>query len=425
MALPSARPHVPCLWPFDDVWKAAGSSSGAPSRPRPDAAATGKAFVQDAIQFLWSMQDGLTLPKAKASALATSVLATLKDHPERSLAVEWLPIIEAQQLALDGDIPAARSLLSSLRDQHAIHGSPLSMACEVFGWYRLALLTAGPLTAESLKPGLRQSSHQAQPLQVAMASALPTLDRLKSQPKQLPRSVQAHLSRIAIVAHPPSSSAFGQSDWLRLLHDSLRTADGIQRAHAILALGLAYRSQGLAERAHECFVQTRATATQLQWQQGAWSSGIELLSLDHSDPELAPSLHEWLVAWQRDTTEASTRPAEQDSQTARSPHARVDRATAIIRQDVGRRYSVEALARDCGVSSRTLSQDFKDVLGVTPLAFITHERMVRARQLLSEGEHALIDVAIKVGYDTALGLSKAYAKTFGELPRSKFAGNKR
>jgi AraC-like DNA-binding protein len=423
------HPHVPVLWPFDDVWPTTGWVDSAKTTAQTEREAASVSHAQRGIMLLWSMQEAMSLPKRTTTGLAQSMLATLKDHPARAEVADWLTCLEAHQLALDGDMPTARSLLVAMRARHEGQASALSMACEVLGWYRLALLSCCPVTHHTIAPPATAEVRTSRLYPLALQAAMPTLQRLKDHRRALPMSLRSHLARIAVVAHAASPQTFTSEDWIHLLQDALRSPDDLQRAHASLSLGLAYSAQGLDARAQECLLRAHEGASQLGWGQGAWISGVELLPFhatptgSHS-PALFDGLQARLSAWLCD--DASGEPIEMTDEHAALSEAqkRVNKAIAFTGKNHELRLTVETLARHCHVSSRTLSQDFKDVLGLTPLEFLTRERMGRARQILEESALPLSEVASQVGYDTVLGFSKAYIKVFGEAPRSSFTRSK-
>ncbi len=60
---------------------------------------------------------------------------------------------------------------------------------------------------------------------------------------------------------------------------------------------------------------------------------------------------------------------------------------------------------------------FKELLGETPLEYLTNWRMVKATGLLQEGDTKLFEVAKSVGYDSDAAFSKAFKRVLGVAPR--------
>jgi AraC-like DNA-binding protein len=81
--------------------------------------------------------------------------------------------------------------------------------------------------------------------------------------------------------------------------------------------------------------------------------------------------------------------------------------------------SVTDLCRATGVSERTLEYAFGEVLGVSPVAYLTRLRLHRVRQGLLAGTHTTTTVtteALNWGFWHFGEFSRAYKDCFGELP---------
>ena len=59
---------------------------------------------------------------------------------------------------------------------------------------------------------------------------------------------------------------------------------------------------------------------------------------------------------------------------------------------------------------------FKELLGQTPLEYVTEWRMQKAMQLLQQRDKKLIDVARSVGYESDAAFSKAFKRVVGANP---------
>jgi AraC-like DNA-binding protein len=59
---------------------------------------------------------------------------------------------------------------------------------------------------------------------------------------------------------------------------------------------------------------------------------------------------------------------------------------------------------------------FKELLGQTPLEYVTEWRMQKAVQLLERHDKKLIDVAQSVGYESDAAFSKAFKRVVGLTP---------
>jgi AraC-like DNA-binding protein len=80
-------------------------------------------------------------------------------------------------------------------------------------------------------------------------------------------------------------------------------------------------------------------------------------------------------------------------------------------------WTVETLAAACGMSRSGFALRFKELVGKTPLEYLTNWRMQKAAALLQKGDRRLIDVARSVGYDSDAAFSKAFKRVVSETPR--------
>jgi AraC-like DNA-binding protein len=91
-------------------------------------------------------------------------------------------------------------------------------------------------------------------------------------------------------------------------------------------------------------------------------------------------------------------------------------ADRFIREHLAETISVEALARHCEVSWRTLQTAFGEYRGVTPVAYIRNLRLDHARQLLVEGDAPVKDIAASAGFHSATTFALEFRKRFGMQP---------
>jgi AraC-like DNA-binding protein len=76
-------------------------------------------------------------------------------------------------------------------------------------------------------------------------------------------------------------------------------------------------------------------------------------------------------------------------------------------------WTVESLAEAAGTSRSAFAARFKELLGQTPLEYVTEWRMQKAMQLLQQRDKKLIDVARSVGYESDSAFNKAFKRVVG------------
>ena len=94
----------------------------------------------------------------------------------------------------------------------------------------------------------------------------------------------------------------------------------------------------------------------------------------------------------------------------------ITRALAMMHQDVARRWTVAELARAVGLSRSAFADRFTNKLGSSPLAYLTWQRLERARSSLVHGEDRVAEVAFAAGYGSESAFGLAFKKRFGISP---------
>jgi AraC-like DNA-binding protein len=95
-------------------------------------------------------------------------------------------------------------------------------------------------------------------------------------------------------------------------------------------------------------------------------------------------------------------------------------ALSAIHDSVSTPWTVESLAGAAGMSRSAFAAHFKELLGQTPLEYVTEWRMQKAMQLLQQRDKKLIDVARSVGYESDDAFSKAFKRVVGANPGEYF-----
>jgi AraC-like DNA-binding protein len=95
---------------------------------------------------------------------------------------------------------------------------------------------------------------------------------------------------------------------------------------------------------------------------------------------------------------------------------RLSLALAALHGDVARRWTVEGLAGIAGMSRTAFSVHFREVVGTSPLDYLTAWRMTLARRALSEGSEPIAAIADRVGYQSETAFSAAFRRASGESP---------
>ena len=94
----------------------------------------------------------------------------------------------------------------------------------------------------------------------------------------------------------------------------------------------------------------------------------------------------------------------------------VGRALRHLHSDSAQAWTVEALARAVGLSRSALALRFAELIGESPMHYLTAWRMHLARQMLQENRYTIPDVAARVGYNSEAAFNRAFKRSAGVPP---------
>ncbi len=78
--------------------------------------------------------------------------------------------------------------------------------------------------------------------------------------------------------------------------------------------------------------------------------------------------------------------------------------------------SVEHMARRAKMSRRNFDRRFREITGTAPATWLTHQRVIRAQQLLESTQLSVDEVARYCGFSTAAGLRPHFRRFVGVTP---------
>lgn len=100
-------------------------------------------------------------------------------------------------------------------------------------------------------------------------------------------------------------------------------------------------------------------------------------------------------------------------------HNRLDEALAYIARHMKERIQLGHLSEVSGVSKRTLGYLFLHTYGITPMAFVKRERLMKASRLLQNADRCtatVASIARECGFAHMGQFSLDYKRLLGELP---------
>lgn len=94
----------------------------------------------------------------------------------------------------------------------------------------------------------------------------------------------------------------------------------------------------------------------------------------------------------------------------------VGRALQKLHQAPAHDWSLEELAKACGLSRSVLAERFAELVGVPPIQYLAQWRIQLAASLLRSGKSSLAEIAQRVGYGSEAALSRAFKRQVGVAP---------
>ena len=156
------------------------------------------------------------------------------------------------------------------------------------------------------------------------------------------------------------------------------------------------------------------------WGKQLTDTAARQLALFNDRPDVRTAaqmeLFEMLIATLRRTDDIDT---TRSDRTRQSYSLMVKHVEDYALAHVGEHLLVTDLCKVAAVSERTLENAFKEILGITPVAYLIRIRLHRVRQALLAGTHGTTTVsaeALNWGFWHFGEFSRSYKQCFGELP---------
>jgi AraC-like DNA-binding protein/mannose-6-phosphate isomerase-like protein (cupin superfamily) len=94
----------------------------------------------------------------------------------------------------------------------------------------------------------------------------------------------------------------------------------------------------------------------------------------------------------------------------------VGRVLALMHEKPADAWTVEELGHHVGLSRSALHERFIELIGQTPIQYLTSWRMQLASHLLLDTQSSVASVALEVGYDSEAAFSRAFKRLVGTPP---------
>lgn len=98
------------------------------------------------------------------------------------------------------------------------------------------------------------------------------------------------------------------------------------------------------------------------------------------------------------------------------------RALAALHAKPMHPWTAESLAEEAALSRSAFAERFTTTVGMPPMSYLTHWRMLLAGQRLRESSETIAQIAEAVGYESESTFSRAFAREMGVAPGAWRAG---
>jgi transcriptional regulator GlxA family with amidase domain len=135
--------------------------------------------------------------------------------------------------------------------------------------------------------------------------------------------------------------------------------------------------------------------------------GASAIQAKIADVFVAQALRSWLVG----AEQAGLLPAG-----LLSDDGAITFAIRDVENDLGARWTIDRLASNAGMSRTAFVSRFRNVVGDSPMHYVSRLRVSAAAGLLTTTRLSLHEVAVATGYESDASLSKAFRRQLGVAP---------
>lgn len=108
----------------------------------------------------------------------------------------------------------------------------------------------------------------------------------------------------------------------------------------------------------------------------------------------------------------------QVQETLPADQTRIRRAIAWLEAETELPATLEQFAEASGLSASSFNRVFKEVVGITPHAFILRKRIDRAQRLLQAGQGSITDIAFACGFSSSQYFATVFKRIVGITPNA-------
>ena len=94
----------------------------------------------------------------------------------------------------------------------------------------------------------------------------------------------------------------------------------------------------------------------------------------------------------------------------------INLALKLLHTNTAQRWTLENISHKIGMSRAAFAARFKNLVGITPMNYLTRWRMLKAKELIKRKHIPLIEIAESVGYSSEASFIRAFKKQFKKNP---------
>lgn len=87
-----------------------------------------------------------------------------------------------------------------------------------------------------------------------------------------------------------------------------------------------------------------------------------------------------------------------------------------IHDQPDRNWTLADMAKEAGLSRTLLANRFRNLVGETPIGYLTTWRMLKAKELLNSTPDLISDIALRVGYQSEAAFNRVFKKRLNQTP---------
>ncbi|CAM3565261.1 helix-turn-helix domain-containing protein [Sphingobacterium prati] len=95
---------------------------------------------------------------------------------------------------------------------------------------------------------------------------------------------------------------------------------------------------------------------------------------------------------------------------------KLQRIARYLNTNIDQAFTIEQVATQFGMSSRSLSRLFKEDMGISYIRFLRAIRIAKALELMAENTYSILEIAMRVGYNELSSFSNIFTRVTGIRP---------